>query len=34
MFDLLCFSQCVAGLLPDGRQIVNRALDEASSYKE
>lgn len=27
------FPQCVAGLLPDGRQVVNRAADEASNYK-
>jgi len=25
--------QAVAGLLPDGRQVVNRAQDEATSYK-
>lgn len=25
--------QCVAGLLPDGRMVVNRASDEASNYK-
>lgn len=26
-------SQCVAGLLPDGRQVVNRAAAEAANYK-
>lgn len=27
-------SQAVAGLLPDGRQIVNRAAEEAVNYKQ
>jgi hypothetical protein len=26
-------AQAVAGLLPDGRQVVNRAQEEATSYK-
>jgi 20S proteasome alpha/beta subunit len=26
--------QAVAGLLPDGRQVVNRAQDEATQYKK
>jgi hypothetical protein len=33
MIFLLVLLQAVAGLQPDGRQIVNRAQDEATQYK-
>lgn len=26
--------QCVSGLLPDGRMLVNRAIDESAAYKQ
>jgi 20S proteasome alpha/beta subunit len=30
----MCVPQAVSGLLPDGRQIVNRAREEAANYKQ
>ena len=33
MYDQLSCTQAVAGIVADGRQVVNRACEESRSYK-